>query len=191
MCLAGLCPDPDNPPKDDKRSVVYTYLFPEQDTKLKTGDSASITQTCEPVRELKVDADHRRVSFKRSAKKEPLPDTVCLGPGAPVSTKALTGAVFRFANSVVEGIGAYPAVEAVLSQSLPTIRGITAGNPIVPAGNASLPKIIEAISNLDSSYLFVQGPPGAGKTYTGSHVIVALLKQGRPRGCLFEQPQGD
>jgi len=177
-CLAGLQPDPANPPKDDKRSIVHTYLFPEQESKLKTGDGASITQTGEPVSELKIDADHRRVSFKRAAKKGPIQDTVCIGPGMPVSTKALTEAVFRFANSMVEGNGIYPAIEAVLSQSLPTVRGITAGNPIVPVGNASLPKIIEAISNLDGSYLFVQGPPGAGKTYTGSHVIVALLKQG-------------
>lgn len=177
-CLGGLWPDPANPPRGDKRSIVHTYLFQEQESKLKTDDGASITQTGEPVRELKIDADHHRVSFKRSTKRGPLPDIVCLGPGMPVSTKALTGAVFRFANSVVEGSGTYPAIEAVLSQSLPTIRGITAGNPIVPADNASLPKIIEAISNLDSSYLFVQGPPGAGKTYTGSHVIVALLKKG-------------
>jgi uncharacterized protein len=48
----------------------------------------------------------------------------------------------------------------------------------VPADNEALPQIIDAISNLDNSYLFVQGPPGAGKTYTGSHVIVALLKKG-------------
>lgn len=177
-CLAGLVLDPANPPKDDKRSIIYTYLFPEQESKLKTGDAASITQTGEPLRELKIDADNRRVSFKRAAKREPLPDTICIGPGMPVSTKALTAAVFRFANSMVDGSGSYPAIEAVLSHALPTIRGITAGDPVVPGDNASLPKIVEAISNLDSSYLFVQGPPGAGKTYTGSHVIVALLKRG-------------
>jgi uncharacterized protein len=177
-CLAGLRPDPANPPKDEKRSIVHSYLFPEQETKLKTGDSASIAQTGEPVRELKIDPDNRRVSFKRTAKREPLPETVSLGPGMPVSSKALTAAVFRFANSMVDGSGRYPAIEAVLSQSLPTVLGIAAGNPVVPEDNFSLPKIIEAISNLDSSYLFVQGPPGAGKTYTGSHVIVALLKKG-------------
>ena len=48
----------------------------------------------------------------------------------------------------------------------------------MPADNEALPQIIEAISNLDGSYLFIQGPPRAGKTYTGSHVIVALLKKG-------------
>lgn len=72
----------------------------------------------------------------------------------------------------------YPAIEGILTQSLPVIRGCDVGSPIVVEANDSLPKIIAAISNLDSSYVFVQGPPGAGKTYTGSHVIVSLLQQG-------------
>jgi hypothetical protein len=61
----------------------------------------------------------------------------------------------------------YPAIEAVLTQSLPRIRGHAVGSPVAPADNAAIPHIIDAISNLDGSYLFVQGPPGAGKTYTG------------------------
>lgn len=177
-CLAGLTPDPNNTPRPDKSSTVYTYLFPEQGSKLKTGDGATITQTGETVRELNVDEENRRVSFKRSNKKEPLPVCVCLGPGQPISTEALTEAVFRFGDSIIAGDGKYPAIEAILNQSLPKIRGTQAGSPIVPADNDTLPQIIEAIENLDSSYLFVQGPPGAGKTYTGSHVIVALLKKG-------------
>src|SRR5665647_1260681 len=96
----------------------------------------------------------------------------------PVSTKALTEAVFRFGDSIIAEAGKYPAIEAILNQSLPHIRGTEAGSPIVPANNESLPQIIDAIANLDSSYLFVQGPPGSGKTYTGSQVIVALLKKG-------------
>ena len=177
-CLAGLMPDPARPPQQEKRSIVYTYLFPEQASKLKTGDGAVITQTGDPVNELKIDEDNRRVSFKRAANKELLPASVCLGPGMPVSAKALTEAVFRFGNSIVAGDANYLAIEAVLSQSLPKIRGMAGGKPMVSADNAALPQIIDAIANLDGSYLFVQGPPGAGKTYTGSHVIVALLKNG-------------
>jgi hypothetical protein len=32
------------------------------------------------------------------------------------------------------------------------------------------------------SYLFVQGPPGAGKTYTSAHVIVELIRRGKKVG---------
>lgn len=177
-CLAGLELDPKNPPKQVKRSIIHTFLFAEQESKLKTGDSASITQTAEPVSDLTVDDENRRVSFKRAMAKGPLPETICLGPGMPVSTKALTGAIFRFASSIVEASKRYGAIEGILNQVLPQIRGRELASPIVRATKDELPEIIDAISNLQSSCLFVQGPPGAGKTYTGSHVIVALLKQG-------------
>lgn len=177
-CLAGLIPDPANPPAKDGRSIKYSFLFPEQESKLKTGDGASITQTSGPVSGVVVDEESRRVTFKRSGSKEPLTLPVALGPGMPVSTMALTEAVFRYANSLVKGERTYTAIEAILTQSLPAIKGYERGMPILPVSEDSLPEIIKAISNLDGSYIFVQGPPGAGKTYTGSHVIVSLLKQG-------------
>lgn len=177
-CLAALTLDPEHPPRVEKRSILYTFLFPEQESKLKTGDPATIAQTGETVRDLTVDMDNRRVSFKRSADREPLPCDIGLGPGKPVSTDKLKEAVFRFADSIVDETRTYPAIEAVLTRSLPSIRNRTIGTPIAPDGPDTLPKIIDAIAQLECSYVFVQGPPGAGKTYTGSHVIAALMKRG-------------
>ncbi len=177
-CLGGLTPDPANPPVKVNRSIKYTFLYPEQGTKLRTGASATITQTAEPVNNLVVDDEHRRVSFTRAAHRDPLHSTVALGPGMPVNNDALIKAVFSFGDSVVAGDHRYAALEAFLTQALPVIKGHPSGTPIVPEGGNNLPDIIEAIANLDGSYLFVQGPPGAGKTYTGSHVILELMKRG-------------
>ena len=177
-CLAGLVLDPENPPHQEKRSFLYTYAFPEQESKLRTGVSATITVSGESVREVVVDEQNCRVSFKRSATKDPLPEGIALGPGMPISAKVLVDALFRFGDSVINMDGKYPAIEALLSQSLPKIRGKQVGSPIVSMDGESMQEIIEAISNMDQSYVFIQGPPGAGKTYTGSHVIVALLKKG-------------
>ena len=95
-CLAGLAPDPASPPRQEKRSIVHTYLFPEQESKLKTGDSVAITQTAEPVRELKVDDENRRVSFKRAANKEQLPEHIGLGPGKASTHEGVDRGGFPF-----------------------------------------------------------------------------------------------
>jgi uncharacterized protein len=41
---------------------------------------------------------------------------------------------------------------------------------------------VRVVHNLDHSVLAIQGPPGAGKTYTGSHMIAALVRNGKRVG---------
>lgn len=178
-CLAGLTLDPANRPRPVARSLEYTYKFPEQESKLKTGDPATVAQTGEPVRELVVDEDNRLVRFRRTAKPDALPSDLALGPGAPISSAALKEAIFRFADSVVSGGHTWPAIEAVLTRALPRIRGLEAGVPILSDDALELLQgVTDTIARLDGSYIFVQGPPGAGKTYTGSRVIVDLMERG-------------
>ena len=178
-CLADLRPDPEYPPNSNNRSVTYTYLYPEQDTKLKTGDAAAITATARPVNHLLIDDVARRVRFSLSRKDDdPLPEPLSLGPGMPVATRSIAEAIFRFADNLIAQQDDYPAVSAFLRQDRPRIKGRKPGAAIVPPEGAAMADIIDAVVNLDESYLFIQGPPGAGKTYTGSHVIVALMKQG-------------
>ena len=52
----------------------------------------------------------------------------------------------------------------------------------VKEGEKPVEAAIRIALNLDRSYLAIQGPPGAGKTYTGAHMIIALLKEGKKVG---------
>ena len=73
-------------------------------------------------------------------------------------------------------------MRAILARRVPALAGHVEGQPVIPGEDGTVEAVIDAVSRLEDSYLFIQGPPGAGKTYTGSHVIAALLKQGKKVG---------
>ncbi|WP_296679573.1 DEAD/DEAH box helicase, partial [Novosphingobium sp.] len=92
--------------------------------------------------------------------------------------KILRAAVHRYAQSVANGEERYAAVSAILRRDRPKLAVRASGQAIVPEGMDATYGAIEALSLLDDSYLLVQGPPGAGKTYTSAEAIVALLAAG-------------
>jgi superfamily I DNA and/or RNA helicase len=75
------------------------------------------------------------------------------------------------------------AIIDFMMRSKPRIKGHPEG-PIASSHDSGkrLKQIIHAIRNLDCSYLTIQGPPGAGKSYTGKHVIAELMKSGAKVG---------
>ena len=50
------------------------------------------------------------------------------------------------------------------------------------SGDAFINSIVSAATQLDGSYLCIQGPPGAGKTYTARHIIGDLIAKGKRIG---------
>lgn len=177
-CLGGLVAE--SPCTKEKCSLVRSYRFPPQDTKLRKGDRPTMAATMEAVGEiLELDAEAGRVVLKRSAAKG---DTLSLGPGKPVEDMVLRAAVRRFAASVARGDGRFRAVESILRREPPRLAGQAAGVPILRAGEDPVAGAARAVASLDRSHLFIQGPPGTGKTFTASRAAVALLRQGKRIG---------
>jgi len=177
-CIGGMRLDPKTPPVLEKRSMKYTYVYPQQDTKLRTGSSCTRADDSKSLSSLEVFPDERIVTVKTLATNEPLPEFLSLGPGGPINAKPMVKALFRFADSARAQNGKYAALASLLRHDLPSIDGVAANSPIIPATGDPLPHIIRAVANMRETHLFLQGPPGAGKTYTGSHVIVDLIKRG-------------
>ena len=177
-CLAGLQPDPANPPIREKRSTVYTYLAPDQETKLSTGDDCTRCDTAEKMGKLTFDETERRVRLTIGPNNGLPPACLSIGPAGPIDSKRLVNALYRFADSLLARDGRYAAVEQLLRREPPRLKGWVAGQPIVGAGQDILAGSLAAVQAMDRTCLYVQGPPGSGKTYTGSRMIARLLAKG-------------
>lgn len=183
-CLAGLEAVPGVPPRPEKKSFVHTFRFPAQDFKLKIGDTPKRAGSLEPAGDvMAIDEDALTIELKLGPSRSLIEDGTALIPSGPVGDKPLRAAVYRFAEAVRDGNEKrYSAVTSILRQQLPAINGRTSGAPVIEEGEDTLPGTIAALRSLTESHLLIQGPPGAGKTYTASHAIVALLAEGKRVG---------
>jgi uncharacterized protein len=181
-CIGGLRPDPGAAPIPDKRSLVHRFRFSPQDYKLGIGDRPLIAETLAPAGEIvDIEDEQFSLSLRIGNKAPPFPASFSLIPGGPIDTAVLRDAIYRYADAVISGSSRYSAITSFLKREPPAVAGITAGGPIID-GSTTLEKAVTAICNLTNSYILVQGPPGAGKTFTASRAIVDLLTQGKRVG---------
>jgi uncharacterized protein len=179
-CLAGLTLT--RPPERVKKSLLHTYRYPPQETKRKVGDQVSDVAARVYAGTIEeIDEKASIVRIKRGETSGPLPDNLTIGPAGPISSEVLAEAIFRFAEDELAGRGSYPVLRDILSKALPRIRGRRQGDPVAQ-GEDLLRATTDAVAGLDQSYLFIQGPPGAGKTYTSAYVIVELIRRGMKVG---------
>lgn len=182
-CLADLQQHPTRQPRPEKKSVVYTLTFPAQDFKLRVGDKPLRSGTLEPAGEIvALNEDERVIELKLGPSRSPLTPGVCLIPEGPLGDKVLRAAVHRYAEHVASGGTDYAAITSIMRSDPPRLAGRQPGEALNGEGLNVTAGAIEALGALDLSYLLIQGPPGAGKTYTSSQAIVALLKAGKRIG---------
>jgi len=178
-CIGALEADPEQPPQAVKRSLVYTFHYPEQEFKFKVGARCLRAETLEPAGSIEeIDESERLIRLKLGPKYSPLPVRLSIIPPGPINTDVLKEALYRFADSIISGSGRYPALEAFLQRDPPFIEGLPFGTTIVTGSSDLIEQATDVVRRLAKSHLFIQGPPGAGKTYTGSHIIVSLLEKG-------------
>lgn len=80
------------------------------------------------------------------------------------------------------------SLKTLFDQTAPTF-GLSASylpitRKIYEDNEAYLDAIIDAVKSMDKTCLCIQGPPGAGKTYTAQRVITALIQQGKRVGIM-------
>lgn len=176
--IGGLERDETVPPVREKKSFIFTYRFPPQEHKFDPGDDAHDRK--ERAGEIfRIDDAKGIVELKRGQSLSKLPHPTALIPKPSVNSSVLREALQRFAAAVVDrGLDANPyrAATDILLGNAPRVVGTPLGE------REEWRDILDATRRLDDSYLFVQGPPGSGKTFHGARAIVELLRAGKRVG---------
>lgn len=173
--LEHLGSEPLPPPR---RSVVHLFSFPPQEYKLAASD-----EVVDPVTGLSagfigsIDDEHGRLELVRGPSLEDVPPPKALMPGGPWDDVIQRKALLRLASSIRADDGRYRPLRGILRRELPQIRDH--GSEIQTTDLGEMKRIL---SNLDGTHLFIQGPPGSGKTWTGARLVSHLLQEGKRIG---------
>lgn len=181
-CIADVRLVPTNQPEAIKQSLRYVCKYTHQEFKLHTGSKAEVMEIGKSVSNLVIDAANQELSFTLS-KKQTLPDSAfTLAPGKPIESSILTEAIERYVDNYLSGGLLYKSITDMLLKAKPAFKSLVQGLAIIDEKQPIIPQMIHATADLNDSYLIIQGPPGTGKTYSGSKVIVDLLKRGKRIG---------
>src|SRR6056300_1058640 len=171
-------------PTPDKRSLIYSYKFENQDFKLRKNKKSVIANNHDIEQKdfagtiLDIDYKKNEILLKRGTGSGILPETLSIGPEKPRLNEKLSINTYNYIDNVLENKNSYSALNDFLNKEIPRIKNLKKGDKILSSNDfdKEIPKII---SNLDNSYLYVQGPPGTGKTYQAANTIIELFKKGK------------
>jgi uncharacterized protein len=165
----------------DAKSLVATYRFPEQDTKVKEGDRPRIALTLDPAGSVvELDLEQQIVVLRRQAKSGDFPERASLSPGQLIEQTSLEYGLMAVAKRMAKSDFRFDGAALDMLRRLPPrLTGRARGAAVIDAGEDLVESAIRAVRDLDESSLIIQGPPGTGKTYTTARAITALLQDGK------------
>jgi predicted RecB family nuclease len=174
-----------------KKSIGTEFRYPRQGHKLEKGDTVfdplrlddrGWPQSVGTIEE--VDDESGTLIIKKAGGIAPdeLPRAITLQ--SIVNSKVMIAALRRIAQRVLdegwEG-SRYRVAFDILQRSFPRLTDLEPGAPL-QRDHVGVDLVKNLARRLDDSYLFVQGPPGSGKTYVGARVIVDLIRRGKRVG---------
>ncbi len=157
-------------------SVIHRYAYPAQDLELKA-DATLKLQSDETFGTVdRLDRGARTIDIKKGrAMVDRHPS--CAFASEVRSIDELQTSVMRLAERTLEGSD--ECALALLRRQGPRLR---AGAFAPAAGETAQEFAIRVATQLDRTTLAIQGPPGAGKTFVGAQMILALVRAGKKVG---------
>ena len=160
------------------KSPIDRYSYPRQDTDVRDGDALHLPDGADFGTVEAIDRIARTVDVKkRGAQANEHPSAVFAH--MVVNSGVLADALLRIADDVAHhGVSngtQYRAARELLGSRPPRVRSgaLQQGKDETPVQFA-----VRVAQELDDTVLAIQGPPGAGKTFTGAQMICELVRRG-------------
>lgn len=174
----GLLTRTNSAPQLIKRSTAWEYAFPAQESGIEEGKGVKVAADFSSATVERIDPIKNTIWLKREGD-EPSA-LISVLPYEHIRTTAIDDSIRRYASTVATGSWPATGVTALLHKRAPKGAGKDGGlrgeNEEIVAAATRVAK------GLRGEVLCLQGPPGAGKTYTAAHVIAALLADGKRVG---------
>ncbi len=164
-----------------KAAPVHRYRFPPQDTDLRGGETLHMPGEAPLGKVEAISFEQRTIDIKKRK------DTAGAHPTAAfahdiVKAKELEGALLRIGEDIadhgMDSTAKYVPARELLLRRRPAIGG----EPMQRDGESPLDAAIRIVRKIERGVLPIQGPPGAGKTFTAARMICALVKDGKKVG---------
>jgi predicted RecB family nuclease len=163
------------------RAPIHRYSFPPQETEFRGGEDLKNLGGAALGSVAAISLDDRTVDIKKRQ------DSVSIHPQAVfehgvVGADVLADALARIGEYVVQnglgGVGAFQSARALLLNEAPFPGGLA----IRGDDETTLEAAIRIAGDPPHGVFPIQGPPGAGKTYTGARMICELVYGGKKVG---------
>jgi uncharacterized protein len=162
-------------------ATAQWFSYPPQDFKFGPGEVTDPARKEGAGEVLEIDAGARRLLLKRTRKLHDAPLPRAIFPFTLYRDHEHRRTLRDLARAVLahglDAPGPLRAARRLVLGGAARVRGGVAGQPL-SLGDLSDAALQDIVRRLDESHLFIQGPPGSGKTYGGARVIVDLLARG-------------
>lgn len=163
------------------KAPIHRYRFAPQETEIRGGEELRSLGGAKFGKVEAIDFDGNTVDIKKRQ------DTASFHPQAVfvhsyVGTQVMAEALARVGEYVaangVSGDGPYQAARDLLLREPPRVGG----EPLHGPSETTVAAAVRLCAHLAGGILPIQGPPGAGKTFTGARMICELVRCGKKVG---------
>lgn len=165
-------------PPEGRKLPIHRYLFPEQETTVRDGDTLYAGEDKSIGSVAAIDHESHTIDIKKTKATLNLHPTSVFAFNY-INPKPLPDSLMSFGRELAAAKSEPSnARYDLLARKKPRLRSLS-----MPLSSDSIEDAaVKLVSDLDNSVLPIQGPPGAGKTYIGSRMIAALAANGKRVG---------